>query len=182
PFAGDSAQAILIQKRYEDAVAPSTRVPGVPDDLDRLCLELLRRAPESRPAGPEILRRLTPRSSRRAQTKSASRGIEGPFVGRDAELRQLHDALREARESHPVVALIHGRSGMGKSTLVRRFIAEARAEDRSVVVLTGRCYEQESVPFKALDSLIDDLTQYLRSLTSLEAKAVMPANVAALVR
>ncbi|MBV9492693.1 MAG: AAA family ATPase [Acidobacteria bacterium] len=181
PFPGN-AYSMMLAKQTMDPPAPSTIVSGIPADLNRLTVDLLRRTPDQRPLGPEILRRLNTQSAEAPVTPTQSKRIDVPFVGRSAELQQLHDGLATARSGHAATVLIQGRSGMGKSTLVRRFIEEARSDDRTVVVLTGRCYEQESLPYKALDSLIDDLTQYLRSLSSLEAKAVMPTDVMALAR
>ncbi|HEV7922191.1 MAG TPA: protein kinase [Thermoanaerobaculia bacterium] len=181
PFPGN-AYSMMLAKQSMDAPPPSSIVSGIPADLNRLCVDLLRRLPEHRPLGPEILRRLNTQSGEAPVTKTQTRRLDAPFVGRSAELQMLQDAMATARNGQAVTVLIQGRSGMGKSTLVRRFIEEARADDRSVVVLSGRCYEQESLPYKALDNLIDDLTQYLRSLSSLEAKAVLPIDVMALAR
>jgi hypothetical protein len=70
---------------------------------------------------------------------------------------------------------------MGKSLLVQRFL-EGLAEREQVVVLTGRCYEQESVPYKALDSLVDALSRYLRRLPAHKVDELMPRHVSALAR
>ena len=80
-----------------------------------------------------------------------------PFVGREAHLAALAGALgRRGRSGRTVVVFVHGRSGVGKSALVQTFLDGPACRDRSVV-LAGRCYERESVPYKALDSLIDAL-------------------------
>ena len=70
---------------------------------------------------------------------------------------------------------------MGKTSLVQEALKRLRRR-RNAVVLTGRCYEQESVPFKALDSLIDALGDYLRRLPEDEAASLMPPDVQALLQ
>ena len=71
--------------------------------------------------------------------------------------------------------------GIGKTALIGRFLNQLREREPDAVVLTGRCYERESVPYKALDNIVDELSQYLRRIGR-EADAVMPRDVAALAR
>src|SRR5262249_55498171 len=80
-----------------------------------------------------------------------------------------------------ITAYVHGSSGMGKSALVRHFLDEIRQREQEVV-LTGRCYEHEYVPYKALDSLVDALSRYLMSLPSDEMRPLMPDDILALSR
>jgi len=51
-----------------------------------------------------------------------------------------------------------------------------------VLVFTGRCYESESIPYQALDDLIDHIGQYLRSLPQGHVERLLPRNFALLVR
>ena len=71
---------------------------------------------------------------------------------------------------------------MGKSALVRHYLATLKADKADVVILEGRCYERESVPYKAIDGVIDSLTKYLMQLPDGKAEALMPRDVLALAR
>jgi len=65
------------------------------------------------------------------------------FVGRIGELAALERALREAAEQRPVVVLLGGDSGVGKTRLVREFeqrMSDSEAED--VLVLRGEAVEE----------------------------------------
>jgi serine/threonine protein kinase len=168
PFMGDTAY-VLKQKRFVDAPAPSDLVPDVPADLDELCVELMRRNPEDRPHGREILRRL---GRAQAQPLRRSRVPRRVFVGRRAELRTLHAGFDAAREQ-PAVMLLSGRSGVGKSALVQQFVRQLM-RDTAALILHGRCYERESMPFKAVDEVIDDLTHQLHELPAEQQRKLLP--------
>jgi predicted ATPase len=104
-----------------------------------------------------------------------------PFVGREHHLAVLAEAFEATRQGSAVSLFVHGRSGLGKSALVQHFLEGLIQHDKAVV-LTGRCYENESVPYKALDSLVDTVSQYLRRLSRLEVEALLPRDIHALAR
>jgi serine/threonine protein kinase len=183
PFAGPLLE-VMRQKQGCEPAPPRELVQDVPGDLDSLCRDLLRRDPEKRPSGPEVLRRL-----RGVTVPVAAPGpaaplppVAVPFVGRESHLEALRDAFRTLKGGRALTVAVHGGSGMGKSALVRHFLEELRAEDGEAVVLSGRCYERESVPFKALDALVDALSRYLRHLPSAQAEALLPHDILALAR
>jgi predicted ATPase len=125
-----------------------------------------------------VLRRLGGRQAPAA----AAAPVSAPFVGRARELRLLHDAFSAMKSGRPVTVAVVGGSGMGKTALVRRFLDEVKQADDDVVVLPGRCYEQESVPYKALDPVVDSLAHYLRRLPAVHSEALLPHDVLALAR
>jgi tRNA A-37 threonylcarbamoyl transferase component Bud32 len=177
PFPGSPTQ-ILHDKQVSAAPDPRTAAPSAPDDLAALCAELLRRDPAARPAGPEVLDRLAHPA---ACTTATPRTEAAPLIGRERHLAALADALAALDRDRPVVVRILGSSGVGKSALVQRFLDGVRQGGRAVA-LAGRCYEQESVPYKALDGVIDALSRFLRRLSALEVEALLPRDVGPLLR
>lgn len=178
PHEGSTAQ-ILRKKTTVDPLPPDALVEWVPEDLSRLCMELLDRVPENRPSGEEVLSRLlaSPRRWGVAPIPSQSTHL----IGRGSHLEALRSALTTVKNGEPIALFISGRSGSGKSTLVQSFLEEISSSD-DVVVLTGRCYERESVPYKALDSLLDALSRYLKQLPAQAARGLLPDDVSLLAR
>ncbi|HEX2678999.1 MAG TPA: serine/threonine-protein kinase, partial [Polyangiales bacterium] len=191
PFEG-SLYELLIAKQQETPKPPS-ELGVVPPELEALCLALLERRPEARPSPAEILSTLTALVSREAATPpvsgpplmaaGTSSGLRpsAAFVGRDAELELLHETLRATERGEPWVVHMVGASGIGKSALALRF-AESFAADGGTVVLRGRCFERESVPYKGIDGIIDALSRHLRRLLTREVARLLPRNVHALCR
>ena len=181
PFLGGTLQVLMDKQKFEP---PPLRelVPDAPDDLSALCVDLLRRDPRARPSGDVVLSRLGAAAGPAGEGgSSTSHSGDLPFVGRTAQRAALADAFDDVRDGRTVVVFVHGPSGVGKSALVQRFLDDPAVRD-GAVVLAGRCYECESVPYKALDSLIDALSRYLRRLPPHEAAALLPRDVAPLAR
>lgn len=177
PFGGSTAD-MLTARLNRSPRHPSSIRQDLPQDLSDLAMALLDRNPTARPNGFQIAQRvgLDPKLA-----GSPRHVLGGTFVGRAEQLRALREAFEAARSGKTVVAQVHGPSGYGKTTLVRRFLSSLSLE-REVVVLEGRCHERESVPFKAVDDLVDALGRYLKTLPAVEAAALLPRDSRALVR
>jgi serine/threonine protein kinase/tetratricopeptide (TPR) repeat protein len=182
PFKGRFFEVVM-RKQTRDPIQPVEINFDAPRDLNELCMRLLRRDPEARPTGREVLRALSGGRATIATLGSfTSQTAETAFVGRERQLAELHDAFRVTREGQTVTVYVHGYSGMGKSALVRTFLDQLKREAGNAIVLQGRCYERESVPYKALDGVVDNLSKHLTSLPQARAEALMPRNSLALAR
>jgi eukaryotic-like serine/threonine-protein kinase len=183
PYAGSMID-VLNAKRTQDPVPPQEIVSGLPEDLCLLCQDLMHRDPKARPTGQQILDRFggAHAGDRQKIAREASGQRDRPFVGRKSHLHALDEAFEAARQGRAGVVHIRGRSGMGKSSLVRRFLQKLRQREPDVVLVAGRCYEREIVPYKGVDSLIDDLSRFLQRLPAAEAEKFMPRDVSALSR
>ncbi len=173
------ALEVMMEKQRVVPPAPST-ITDVPDDLDSLCCDLLKIDPAARPSRNEILRRLGAKVRADSQVVARDTAMMTPmprqtFVGRDAELGVLRATLAECDTGHAVTLLIEAESGMGKSALAEHFIAGL--DRRDVVVLRGRCYERESVPYKGIDGVIDSISRFMVRLPDKEAAALLPFHI-----
>ena len=163
-----SAHEMVNSGTREKPVPPARQVEGVPHDLSALCMDLLQISPELRPSAEEALVRL--------EATGASSSIlppAPPFVGREPELALLREAFTESLFGSAVAFAVTGDSGVGKSVLVRRFGEQVRAES-GAIVLAGRCYERESVPYKGIDGVVDALSRWMSRLPTVEVRALLP--------
>ncbi|MCP4873198.1 MAG: serine/threonine-protein kinase PknK [Proteobacteria bacterium] len=168
-----------VQRQRRSQLAPAVRqqAPGRAPDLVDLCEKLLARSPFDRPTAREAEARLGEPADR----------ISGPLpkaqvlVGRAALLRQLESARRTAAEDRrAVVVEVLGEAGIGKSSLVTHFLDVIVPPD--AIVLRGRCYEQETVPFKGFDTLAEAIVRYVRTLPFQAVAALFPEPCGALRR
>lgn len=176
PFEGDSEQ-VMTRKQIETPAHPVQLATRVPPELGKLCMALLQPRPAARPAGTEILALLgaAPSETTQAIARSYPPAL---FVGRDGELEDLRRALLDARGGG-ITVLVRGGSGIGKTTLVRRFL---RGLGEAVFVVEGRCFEREAVPFKMLDGVVDGLCASILTLPSTHHAALIPPELGSLAR
>jgi hypothetical protein len=97
------------------------------------------------------------------------------FVGRVAEQKALRELFATARSGEPAVALISGVSGMGKTTLARRFLAECA--DTGALVLRGRCQEFDTTSYAGFDTIIGRLANALATLRPEQLDKVLPQDM-----
>lgn len=176
PFWGSSRQ-IMDGKQDRDPIAPHVYTREAPEDLSALCMDMLARDPAARPKASEILARLGGLDKvSLGQDKSS---IVAMLVGREPQCALLKDAFEKAQTGQTVLVLLSGKAGMGKTALLRRFAADLRKHGQAVVI-SGRCYENETVPYKALDNVIDALHQYLSTLDRALIERLCPEEIGAL--
>jgi class 3 adenylate cyclase/tetratricopeptide (TPR) repeat protein len=77
---------------------------------------------------------------------------EAPFLGREVEIDGLSAALRKVLRGKPLVAIVSGEAGVGKTRLVREFVLMAKRLD--VHVVQGRATEDSSIPYLPLMSVL----------------------------
>ena len=178
PFEGP-VQVVLSRRVAEAPEPPRSHAPGVDADLEALCMALLSRDPGKRAGAREVLEVLGRSPS--AATLAVEQGAAPPlFVGRRRELAVLRGAFDEARGGGNVCALVTGPSGIGKTTLIQGFLDTLG--DEAALVLRGRCYERETVPYQAIDGLVDALTGALLQEPAERLDALLPPDLAVLAR
>jgi hypothetical protein len=178
PFKGNAMQMVF-ERNARDARPPSEIVEGVPKDLDALCRALLTRDPKARAGAADVLAVFGNRAS--GAVDSVPARAEPTFVGRETELAIIRDAVARVRTGNTAVVHVRGLSGMGKSALARQALREISTET-DAITLSARCYPRESVPYKALDGVIDDLSRRLARMPEAEAARYLPRDWDALTR
>ena len=187
PIEGASPLQILVQKQTSNPPEVRELNAKAPEDLSRLCMRLLERDVAARPTQDEIASLLGIDPEPRVALRTPQRRLERVaarrrvFVGRHEEIELLRaERERVKRSRGSAVVQILGASGIGKSALCERFLAESLALP-ACLVLQGRCGELETLPYKALERLIDALATALDERRDLrDSLALTRAQCAAL--
>src|ERR687885_2081655 len=140
-----TGEAVNVAARLQQAARPGEILMGA------AAHRLTQAGVDSEPAGPLELRgfRQPIEAYRPLGVRDGGRQIgsmgSAPFVGREAELELLENTLqRTLRDRRPHVFTVYGEPGVGKSRLVREFLAGAEG----VTVLFGRALSYgEGVPY-----------------------------------
>ncbi len=160
-----------------DAVWPDTAV--TPQTLTNVIVEL-RKALGDSSAAPRFIETVpkrgfrfvatvtagasTPAATARPHTTAADpvpTTASAIFVGRDREIEQLTQAWRRARTGDSRVVFVTGEAGIGKSTLLRAFVDDARGSaELPCLVASASCLEQSAgrEPYLAVLEILAQLT------------------------
>jgi len=183
PFVG-TMRAVLEGKLANDPPPPRSFNESLPARWNDLCMALLTRDPSRRADGAAILAALGQERPKLARAGTLNERAGADFVGRASHLAALRSALDDARDGRGVAVLVSGRSGMGKSALVDRFLAEVDGKGEALI-FAGRCFERESVPHKSLDAVVDEICAHLMAMPAEDAVRYvryLPHDFPALVR
>ena len=162
PFAGSAVRdpsrrsSSATRRRPRDA-----RAGGAARSRPSCAAALLSREPARRLEAAAVLMRACRATGRRVRGRRRRRREGASDRPRRRTSQRCSQAFaRSRRRAAPVTVFVHGGSGMGKTRAGARASSRSlRAAGHGAVVLAGRCYERESVPYKALDSLVDALSR-----------------------
>ncbi|MCA9717300.1 MAG: protein kinase [Myxococcales bacterium] len=185
PIPGASFWEICARKHELDPTPMSERVPGVPRELDALVTRLLDRDPTRRPGAPALLSWCSQDRSAIVDIhpSDASSELErAALVGREDAIERFSLAVDRLLMKLPTTVLLSGQPGTGKSALMQHVLQQFRARVTDGIVLSSRCHEHESVPFRAFDRVVEDLARFLLGLPDAERRAIARTGTPALVR
>jgi len=105
------------------------------------------------------------------QPTTDNRQLTTPFVGREQELGRLHECFTRAQRGECQIMFLFGEPGIGKTTLVDRFLDQVR-EDGKVRIGHGQCVEHYG-PGEAYLPLLEAFGQLYREPGGEQVLAVL---------
>lgn len=156
---------------------PDHLLPALPEDLSKLAVNLLHPDPSKRPDGASLAAFVSEGGPGLFPERRSRRLL----VGREAERGTLNEALRAVKDRRAALVHLSGPSGVGKSALLGSLLEEAK-DQSGALILHGRCYEREDVPYKAFDSMLDRLSLHLEARMLQGAPVRFPAGIVELAR
>ena len=175
PWSGRTVTEVMDAKLEKDAPQLDTDAEC---SLHSITNQLLCRDPDQRLDPSKVSDSISTEDPEESRQTVSNKAL---LLGRETQLgllRDVHDRFRSSGE--PTAVFVSGRSGEGKTHLAEQFVDSIR--DESITILSGRCYDRESVPFKAVDQLIESLTAYLAQRSGRELREILPKDTGLLAQ
>jgi DNA-binding SARP family transcriptional activator/tetratricopeptide (TPR) repeat protein len=136
---GDPTAALQVYATCRTQLAEALQIKPAPETA---ALAARIRAIQARSSG------RSPARSTKAESRSPAE-LMAPLTGRAAALRQLIRSFQQARQGQPQAVLVLGEAGIGKTRLVREFVAWVRTQGGEV--LCGHAFEMGGrLPYQPL--------------------------------
>lgn len=107
-----------------------------------------------------------------------NRSLQSTFVGRQRELDMLQTKLEQTVAGHGGLIMVAGEAGIGKTSLIQTFAAQA--EQQGAAVLWGACFEGEWRP--PYNPWVEALDDYLRTFQPEQLRPYLGPETAPLAR
>lgn len=175
PFRGATPLQLIEAIVSVPPLSPSRLNPEIPAGLEEILLRMLEKDARRRPAAAEVAAQFTalrgePAPSIFTPSPLSSRAPAPNTVGREREFSEILAAYKTAAGGRSLMLGVCGEPGIGKSTLVEKFLAHLERPDRAdratqasaerPLIARGRCSERLAgaeayLPFlEMLDSLL----------------------------
>jgi tetratricopeptide (TPR) repeat protein len=161
PFVGEHALAVVSQHVHAPLPPVRSLAPEVAPELARVIEKLLAKRPADRFPDAETAARAlataggaasssTPRDGAALPSSAVDTTVQllerlarGRLVGREREMRDLHELWGRARKGESRLALLSGEPGVGKTRLANEVLIHAQLS--GALVLRGGSYELEAM-------------------------------------
>ena len=171
PIKGDDKMELMHHHLTQKPINPKDINPSIPEGLSKLILNLLAKQPGERYASAYgIVKDLE------AIRRSVESGDRNPIIlhldydpgkidfgntlfGREPLLNKLHEAFNKAEHFNSQLVFVEGMSGIGKTSLVQKFINDIPS--KKVITLHGKFDQYKQASYGAIQMAFKDLEHQL---------------------